>query len=120
MNVRVAIGSILCFSVSALAAAEPPLQFDQVVRPFLVTHCERCHGEKLQEGQLRVDHLSADFTAENTASRWGDVIERMSSGEMPPKDVNQTGWCLVAAHKVRLPIFRIDHTRRRFTSRIAQ
>ena len=33
--------------------------FEQKVRPLLVTHCQECHGEKKQEGGLRLDSRAA-------------------------------------------------------------
>ena len=35
--------------------------FDAVVKPFLEEHCVRCHGEKKQKGDLRLDTLARDF-----------------------------------------------------------
>jgi len=58
--------------------------FDKAVRPFLDAHCVRCHGPAKQKGEFRVDNLSRDF-AGAAASRWGDVLERLNTGEMPPK-----------------------------------
>jgi mono/diheme cytochrome c family protein len=58
--------------------------FDKAVRPFLDTHCIRCHGPAKQKGEFRVDNLARDF-ASPAAVRWGDVLERLNTGEMPPK-----------------------------------
>jgi hypothetical protein len=69
--------------VSLLAAADE--DFDKAVRPYLDTHCVRCHGDKRQKGEFRVDTLPRDFASGSAAGRWGDVIERISTGEMPPK-----------------------------------
>src|SRR6185295_19595353 len=60
--------------------------FDAVVRPFLAQHCERCHGEKKQKGEFRVDTLRRDFASPLTAAHWGDLMFRITSGEMPPED----------------------------------
>src|SRR4051794_601060 len=57
--------------------------FEQAVLPFLTKHCVRCHGEKLQKGELRVDTLSRDFIGGGSAGHWGDVMYRISSAEMP-------------------------------------
>ena len=71
---------------SAGAAAKVPAGFDKVAQPFLSEHCVRCHGEKKQKGNLQLDTLPRDFAAPLSASHWADVMERISSGEMPPED----------------------------------
>ena len=71
--------------VSGLAA-ESSADFQRAVEPFLSDHCARCHGEKRQKGDLRLDSLSRDFSNSLVASHWADVMERISSGEMPPED----------------------------------
>ena len=78
----------LVSAASALSAATLPAtnpsDFDRAVLPFIQQNCFRCHGEKKQKGELRLDTLPRDFIG-GGAGRWGDVIDRISSGEMPPK-----------------------------------
>ena len=59
--------------------------FDKAIRPFLEAHCVRCHGPAKQKGEFRVDTLTRDFAGPAAAVRWGDVLERLNTGEMPPK-----------------------------------
>jgi len=59
--------------------------FEKAVAPYLQAHCVRCHGDKKQKGEFRVDTLPRDFSIASAAGRWGDVIERLNTGEMPPK-----------------------------------
>lgn len=63
----------------ALRAAEP-------FETFLTKHCVRCHGAEKQKGELRVDQLSRDFKAGEGVQRWAEVVEKINSGEMPPKN----------------------------------
>ena len=60
--------------------------FDKAALPFIKTHCLRCHDEKKQKGNLRLDTLARDFSAPLAASHWADVLERISTREMPPED----------------------------------
>lgn len=76
-------------SSSAVEAANVAAEFDQAVLPFLNAHCSRCHGEKKQEGELRLDTLSRDFASGGAAEHWSEVIRRISSAEMPPEDEPQ-------------------------------
>jgi hypothetical protein len=85
------ITTILALSVGAItprafADAKPSsdADFNKAVLPFVTTNCIRCHGEKKHKGELRLDTLSRDFTGAG-AGRWGDVMDRISSGEMPPE-----------------------------------
>src|ERR1041384_424542 len=70
---------------TAGAGAADGEEFEKAVRPFLETHCVRCHGPAKQKGEFRVDTLTRDFASASAAGRWGDVLERLSTGEMPPK-----------------------------------
>lgn len=63
--------------------AEP--SFEKDVQPYLETHCLHCHSEKKQEGEFRIDTLSHEVGLQDTP-HWAEVMERISSGEMPPKD----------------------------------
>lgn len=77
------------------AAAEPALpgkaqtspikQFDDQIRPFLVKHCQECHGTDKPKGNFSVDKLSADFADGTNRERWQKVLKRVRTGEMPPK-----------------------------------
>jgi hypothetical protein len=49
------------------AAAEPPVSYQQDVRPILSSHCFECHGADTQESNLRVD-------------RRGDLLKGGKSG----------------------------------------
>ena len=72
-----------------LAQKEEAASLERDVLPFLTTHCLRCHGEKVQKGELRIDTLSRDFVGGGSAMHWGDVLYRISSAEMPPPDEPQ-------------------------------
>ena len=83
-----ALLAVLCLwcGGASVETASVPTGFDQIAQPFLSEHCVRCHGEKKQKGNLRLDTLPRDFAAPLSASHWADVMERISSGEMPPED----------------------------------
>lgn len=59
--------------------------FEKDLQPYLKTHCIRCHGAKKQEGEFRIDTLSPEVGLKDT-QHWAEIIERISSGEMPPTD----------------------------------
>lgn len=56
----------------------------QGIEPYLEAHCNKCHDAKEQKGDFRLDTLSRKIGFENTP-QWLEVMERINSGEMPPK-----------------------------------
>ncbi len=63
---------------SAVSAAEP-------FEAFLEKHCIRCHGPQKEEGDIRIDKLSRDFKAGRDSHHWAEALDKVNSGEMPPK-----------------------------------
>ncbi len=56
---------------------------------FLEKHCVRCHGPKKEEGNIRLDRFSRNFKMGADAQNWAVVIEKVNTGEMPPKKEKQ-------------------------------
>jgi hypothetical protein len=74
--------------IVCLPAWSQPVQggeFGKVVKPFFEQHCVACHGAEKQKGDLRVDTLELNFVNSGIAGRWTDVMDRINTGEMPPK-----------------------------------
>ncbi len=63
--------------------------FNADVQPYFKAYCIDCHGPDEQEGDFRIDSLSQQVGLEDTP-HWAEVRERISSGEMPPKDLPQS------------------------------
>ncbi len=77
---------LLCFRPAPLRGqVADSAEFSAVVQPFFKQHCVKCHGEKKQEGDLRLDVLTADFANGGIAGHWSEVMDRLNAGEMPPK-----------------------------------
>ncbi len=91
----------LLLSLSAVSYGVPPKptskptsnraidDYDKTVKPFLTRYCFSCHDAKVQRGGLRLDNLAHDFSVPVTAMHWGDLRERINTGEMPPKGALQ-------------------------------
>jgi mono/diheme cytochrome c family protein len=86
------INSIAADSVSA---AEP-------FEAFLKKHCVRCHGSQKEEGDIRIDRLSRDFEAGLDSHHWAEALDKINSGEMPPKDEPQPTQDEIAAFVLNL------------------
>jgi mono/diheme cytochrome c family protein len=74
----------------AVRAAEP-------FEAFLNQHCVRCHGPEKQKGNVRFDQLTRDFKLGADSHRWAEAIEKVNSGEMPPKKEKQPTQAEIAA-----------------------
>ena len=82
--------SLICFSGTLwpCAGAGPgfsAVDFTQDVKPLLAQHCFRCHGAEKQEGDFRIDTLERDFANVRVATHWTEMMDRINTGEMPPK-----------------------------------
>ena len=71
---------VVCLSALVPAHATDPQE------AFLEKHCVGCHGSQVEKGGLRIDQLSRDFEHGADAHRWAELLEKVSSGEMPPED----------------------------------
>jgi hypothetical protein len=58
---------------------------DAQVRPFLVKHCQECHGPEKTKGKFRVDTLDLALSSKAAEDRWLAVREQITTGVMPPK-----------------------------------
>jgi mono/diheme cytochrome c family protein len=65
-------------SVGVAGAAEP-------FEAFLEKHCIRCHGPQKEEGDIRIDQLSREFKSGTDTHHWAEALDKVNSGEMPPK-----------------------------------
>lgn len=77
---RRAIIALICLTASASAAIDP------AVAGIIEKHCVRCHNDKKDKGDFRIDDLAPDFTTEVIAQKWAQIMFRINIGEMPPED----------------------------------
>src|SRR4051812_23779205 len=75
----------LCAGAPATAPSLSDSGFENVVKPFFSQHCNSCHGEKKQKGELRLDTLKIDPESPKTMGHWMEVMGRITSGDMPPE-----------------------------------
>ncbi len=57
--------------------------FEKVALPFLNAHCVRCHGEEVEQGDIRLDAVTREAIARNPED-WEWLLERVEFEEMPP------------------------------------
>jgi mono/diheme cytochrome c family protein len=74
----------LLFAAAGGLRAATPGGLEPKVQAYFEKHCITCHGEEKQKGDFRIDTLSTKVGFENTP-QWLEIMERINSGEMPPK-----------------------------------
>ena len=72
-------------SVALVAGLTCEVQGAEPFEAFLEKHCIRCHGPMKEEGDIRIDRLSRDFKAGRDSHHWAEALDKVNSGEMPPK-----------------------------------
>ena len=88
----VVCGLLLTFAASPYqsSADEETVNLNaKIVSGFIQNHCQKCHGPKKQEGELRLDTLGLKIGNSDEAQRWQDVYLAIKGGEMPPEDAPQ-------------------------------
>jgi len=86
MNPKVAHPLLAAVLLATAAPAAVETALDPKVGAYLEAHCLDCHDATTQKGDFRIDTLSPKIGVENTP-QWLEIMERISSGEMPPKKV---------------------------------
>src|SRR5436190_1020393 len=59
--------------------------FPTIVRSFVDHHRVECHDASTARAGFRIDTLGFDFNSGNTADLWKEVMDKINSGQMPPK-----------------------------------
>ena len=70
---------------STLLAAET--DFD--TKAYLKNHCIRCHGAEEQNADRQFDSLETEYSDQQTAEHWQEILDVINLGEMPPEDEPQ-------------------------------
>ena len=65
------------------------IAFETHAISFVREYCVKCHGEKKQEGDLRLDTVLHDMTDDKTARLWNDIFAQIQFAEMPPVESKQ-------------------------------
>src|SRR6266404_3699187 len=71
-------------STSTAAQVVSEEAFHKDVQPFLAKNCYLCHNEKLSTAGLNLSAFTSAELAERKPEVWDKVLEKLSSGKMPP------------------------------------
>jgi Protein of unknown function (DUF1592)/Protein of unknown function (DUF1588)/Protein of unknown function (DUF1587)/Protein of unknown function (DUF1585)/Protein of unknown function (DUF1595)/Planctomycete cytochrome C len=87
MIARVLVAAWLVLAVRAAAAADSAApDFARDGRPFLEKHCLGCHSGTKPKGELSLESFRESPAVARDRKVWDNVLKRVVSGEMPPKD----------------------------------
>jgi mono/diheme cytochrome c family protein len=84
-----ALGVVISAPVKTSKKNTPAGTFESAVQPFLTKNCLMCHNGKLKSGELDLQSHSAPGEALKDRSVWEMVVQKVRSGEMPPKGVSK-------------------------------
>lgn len=83
-------GAAHYLSAQSTAPAASAAVFSSTVKPFLSTHCVKCHNADNPTAGVRVDHLDASLD-ERHIRLWESIRHRVENGTMPPKGLPRPG-----------------------------
>src|ERR1700728_4377015 len=80
-----------------VVAAVDTAGFEKNVKPILKNTCSGCHNASVMSGGVNlVPYLDASTVAEDRPS-WDKIIEKIESGEMPPKGIPRPSQAQITA-----------------------
>ncbi|MDQ1471718.1 MAG: hypothetical protein QOJ99_3198 [Bryobacterales bacterium] len=85
----------LIFAVSLPCFAANP--FDQTVQPFMAKNCYGCHSASLKTADLDLQSFKTVDSVAHDNATWAKVLQKIRSGEMPPKGLTRPDQEQVAA-----------------------
>ena len=81
--------SLLGTTSECFAQAQNDASYESTIKPFLSRHCFDCHTGTDAEAGVDLSELKVDFSVDESANRWVDVMEAIQFGEMPPPEEAQ-------------------------------
>ena len=87
---------VSCLTAWAARAAGPDVvkrglekRFDSVVQPFVAAYCIECHNHEKPKGDFDLSPYSNVNAVSRDPMQWEMVLDKLQSGEMPPKKAKQ-------------------------------
>ena len=81
--------AITIFTAAQTHAARPGSlkHYRSTILPILQSKCFGCHGQDVQESDVRFDNLAIDFIEDRAAAQvWIEALHVINKSEMPPVD----------------------------------
>ena len=106
---RVPCGMLALMVASVLSCHAGTADYGREIRPLLKQYCLGCHSTEKHKGDLDLERFTSLDEILKHPRTWEDVLEKLSLGEMPPKEKPQptpaererlTAWVDTALDKV--------------------
>jgi len=88
--------TVLCLATWATRATgsdsarlELEKRFDRIVQPFVGTYCLDCHSQEKPKGDFDLSPYSSVQKVARDPLQWEMILEKVQTGEMPPKKSKQ-------------------------------
>jgi Protein of unknown function (DUF1592)/Protein of unknown function (DUF1588)/Protein of unknown function (DUF1587)/Protein of unknown function (DUF1595)/Protein of unknown function (DUF1585) len=76
------------FAAGLLSPADPSMAtFERTVQPVLAQTCAPCHNDRVSSGGLNLSPFSAAVSITENREGWEKILQKIRTGEMPPKGV---------------------------------
>ena len=79
------LGLLWLFPLHLPQRAQTATSFEKTIQPFMTENCLYCHNTKKQSGGLNMEALNTADTLNSKRDSWDHVLQKIQSGEMPPK-----------------------------------
>jgi hypothetical protein len=81
------VAKALLPACAALLVAQGPAKpsFDHSVQPLIAKNCLACHNDRVQSGSVNLAPFTNAATVLANREDWEKVVQKVRSGEMPPK-----------------------------------
>lgn len=83
---RIAAALIIFAACASAGRGADTTDVPSVIVPFVTKHCVGCHGADDPEGGLSLQGFTTDASILKSHRAWTNVLEKVGSGEMPPRD----------------------------------
>lgn len=70
-----------------IGQSDKPKTFDHDVQPLLTKNCVMCHNDRMQSGGIDIRPFTQATSVLAAREPWERVLQKIRSGEMPPKGV---------------------------------
>src|SRR6266851_10401546 len=88
---RLEVQGLLVISATALLFAANPTAhsstFEKTAQPMLAKTCAPCHNDRLASGGLNLGFFSTASSIAEHRDGWERILQKLRSGEMPPKGI---------------------------------
>ncbi len=77
------------FLLASWGGAWAAADFGKEVKPLLESYCYKCHANGKKKGDLSLEPFTSVEAIVKDQKTWGNVLENLKSGDMPPDDAKQ-------------------------------